>query len=140
MSINLSDKIDNDLSFIVFWETLGVLVVTLFLVGFFPESTDCRRPKRQILSFKRSKSANLASLIDRVKSDKDGDSKGKTTVTWDPYNMTMSSNLINSLSTFYTTVKFLTQLTCFKTKIQSLIYIEQDIRFMSQNLISEAYV
>lgn len=116
VSINLSDKIDNDLSFIVFWETLGVLVVTLFLVVFFPESTDCRRPKRQILSFKRSKSANLASLIDRVKSDKDGDSKGKTTVTWDPYNMTMSNNLINSLSTFYTTVKFLTQLTCFKTK------------------------
>lgn len=140
MSINLSDKIDNDLSFIVFWETLGVLVVTLFLVVFFLESTDCRRPKRQILSFKRSKSANLASLIDRVKSDKDGDSKGKTTVTWDPYNMTMSNNLINSLSTFYTTVKFLTQLTCFKTKFQSLIYIAQDIRFMSQNLISEAYV
>lgn len=140
MSINLSDKIDNDLSFIVFWETLGVLVVTLFLGFFFPESTDCRRPKRQILSFKRSKSANLASLIDRVKSDKDGDSKGKTTVTWDPYNMTMSNNLINSLSTFYTTVKFLTQLTCFKTKIQSLIYIAQDIRFMSQKLISEAYV
>lgn len=128
MSINLSDKIDNDLSFIVFWETLGVLVVTLFLVVFFPESTDCRRPKRQILSFKRSKSANLASLIDRVKSDKDGDSKGKTTVTWDPYNLTMSNNLINSLSTFYTTVKFLTQLTCFKTKIQSLIYIAQDIQ------------
>lgn len=37
------------------------------------ESTDCRRPKRQILSFKRSKSANLASLIDKVKSDKDGE-------------------------------------------------------------------
>lgn len=37
------------------------------------ESTDCRRPKRQILSFKRSKSANLASIIDKVKSD--GDNK-----------------------------------------------------------------
>ncbi|KAK3100288.1 hypothetical protein FSP39_017710 [Pinctada imbricata] len=39
------------------------------------DSTEFRRHKRQILSFKRSKSANLSSLIDRVKADKENENK-----------------------------------------------------------------
>lgn len=42
----------------------------------FTDSSDCRRQKRQILSFKRSKSANLSSLIDKVKADKENENKG----------------------------------------------------------------